>query len=357
MEIGNYPPKIPKPFGINAAPADVTYPIPTASQIGITLGAASFNDGFPPACFQQVSAGGKGPLGSDFIGLFKQITAALQYTQAGAILPWDSAFSAQIGGYLKNALVASNTVTGLFWISTIDNNLSNPDSGGAGWNATALGATIQWDAASPPSVDVMLPPGAKAAITFENVTSLPLKIATAQGLYRIVIGINSNNSTNSDAYLLPNNTTFTNAFSRSSIEATDQEITGFGSATSDVSTTVITGGVGTYVASVPGVAATGFSLGAFFLDLFYGPSSFDTINDKGPFLIEMLAQTVTSAKLVKATSAILGGPATAASLWSDTLTTWSSLGTFEVWVGTGTNAPPGMNVATISGTAFIERLI
>ena len=48
---------------------------------------------------------------------------------------WDSAFSAAIGGYPSGALVRSTIVATDFWISTTDNNVTNPDTGGAGWAA------------------------------------------------------------------------------------------------------------------------------------------------------------------------------------------------------------------------------
>jgi hypothetical protein len=127
------PLKIPLPWAASAGIGYITYPVPTLSQQGITNGAASFTDGFPPDCFIPIGAGGAGPFGKDFNGLFQQITAGLQWVQAGGPWKYDATFQTAIGGYPNNAVVASAVQNNLFWISTVDNNLTNPDTGGAGW--------------------------------------------------------------------------------------------------------------------------------------------------------------------------------------------------------------------------------
>lgn len=110
--------------------------VPAASQIGIQNGAASLNDGFPPLCFSPVAAGGVPPFGQDFNGIYNQITAWLQWVQAGGGVPfYDAAFSAAIGGYPDGAMLQGTSGPGNFWISTVDNNTSDPDTGGANWTA------------------------------------------------------------------------------------------------------------------------------------------------------------------------------------------------------------------------------
>lgn len=110
--------------------------IPTASQIGIQNGAASLTDGFPPLCFSPVAAGGVPPFGQDFNGINNQITAWLQWVQAGGGVPfYDAVFAGQIGGYFNGSMLQATSGPGNFWISTIDNNLSDPDTGGANWTA------------------------------------------------------------------------------------------------------------------------------------------------------------------------------------------------------------------------------
>lgn len=127
---------IPAKFNIpfaNAAGASYIETIPEASQIGITDGRASLTDGFPPLNFTPAGSGGVPPKGQDFNGILKQITQWNQWQQAGGAVPYDSAFQTAIGGYPINAVVASATTDGKLWMSTIDGNTANPDTGGAGW--------------------------------------------------------------------------------------------------------------------------------------------------------------------------------------------------------------------------------
>ena len=140
MQDSDTPTKIPLPFASSAG-AGYINTIPTASQIGVTNGAASFTDGFPPLTFVPISSGGAGPFGKDFNGLLLQITAGLQWLQAGAPIYYDVGFSASIGGYPKGALLSNATTLGSFWISEVDNNTTNPDTGGANWLGLTLPVT------------------------------------------------------------------------------------------------------------------------------------------------------------------------------------------------------------------------
>ena len=149
MQSNQIPGKLPIPFAANAGTAFIR-PIPTASQIGITAGAASLNDGFPPLTFQPVAGGGVPPFGQDFNGILNAITKWTQWQNAGGLVTYDSTFSTQIGGYPKNALLASATSAGTMWLSTVENNTTNPDLGGAGWvqltgtiSLNAIAAAVQ----------------------------------------------------------------------------------------------------------------------------------------------------------------------------------------------------------------------
>ena len=134
-------------FGQNAVGSDIRT-VPNASQIGIQNGAASFNDGFPPLVFLQVSAGGTYIFGQDLNGLFKQITSPIQFIQAGGIPQYNSTFSTAIGGYPNGAVLQMASGLG-FWQSTVDNNASDPDTGGANWKVcnAQLYAVNNWTAA------------------------------------------------------------------------------------------------------------------------------------------------------------------------------------------------------------------
>ena len=109
-----------------------TNPIPVPSQIGITPGAASWTDGYPPLCATPVSSGGLPPTKADFNGALFQMSGVDVWTCAGGGFPYSSAFSAAVGGYPKGARVLMASGAG-YWRSTVDNNTTDPDTGGAGW--------------------------------------------------------------------------------------------------------------------------------------------------------------------------------------------------------------------------------
>lgn len=132
MKAINIPTKFPIPFAGSAVAPNIR-PIPQASQIGIQAGAASLTDGFPPVTFLPVGAGGVPPFGADMNGIINQATGWDRWFSAGGPVAWDSAFSALIGGYPLGAVVRA-LVPASSWISTVDDNLTNPDTGGAGWS-------------------------------------------------------------------------------------------------------------------------------------------------------------------------------------------------------------------------------
>lgn len=127
------------PWGATAGTSYITYPVPTLSQIGIVNCRASLTDGFPPLTFTPAAGGGCPPFGQDFNGILKQITQWNQWTQAGAIVPYDSAYSASIGGYPESAILSQAATPYCFWISQVDNNASDPDTGGSNWSSDCPG--------------------------------------------------------------------------------------------------------------------------------------------------------------------------------------------------------------------------
>ena len=131
MQSSNIPSKIPLPFGY-AAGSGYINTIPAASQIGIVNGRASLHDGFPPDTFIPIASGGVPPFGGDVNGILNEITAIQQWQEAGGNWQYDSAFSTTVGGYPKGAILQSSTLAG-FWISTAENNTTNPDTGGSNW--------------------------------------------------------------------------------------------------------------------------------------------------------------------------------------------------------------------------------
>lgn len=138
MQASQIPTKFPIPFANGAGGAFIR-PIPQASQIGVQAGAASLTDGFPPVTFTPIAAGGTPPFGQDFNGLLNQITAWSQWQNAGGLVPYDAVFSAAIGGYPQGAMLAG-AAPGVVWLSVVDNNVTDPDTGGAGWTGLAASA-------------------------------------------------------------------------------------------------------------------------------------------------------------------------------------------------------------------------
>lgn len=128
MQASNAPTKSAVPF----ANSGTKNTIPVASQIGITPGLASFTDGFPPLTMTPLAAGGVPPYGADFNGILNFLSAAARWDQAGGGYVYDSAFATAAGGYPKGALLLRADLSG-YWLSTAENNTTNPDTGGAGW--------------------------------------------------------------------------------------------------------------------------------------------------------------------------------------------------------------------------------
>ncbi|AVA33026.1 hypothetical protein [Cupriavidus metallidurans] len=109
--------------------------IPETSQIGITNGAASLNDGFPPLTMTPIAAGGVPPSGADMNGILNLISASSRWQHAGGLYGFNSAFAADVnvGGYPSGAELQSADLQGT-WLSVAENNTDNPDTGsGTKW--------------------------------------------------------------------------------------------------------------------------------------------------------------------------------------------------------------------------------
>lgn len=135
------PANFPIPFA-NGAGGGYIRTIPQASQISVTPGAASLTDGFPPLNFLPVASGGVPPFGQDFNGILNEVTACIQWAQAGGVPTYNSVFSTAIGGYPAGAVLRATSGAGL-WLSAVDNNASNPDTGGANWTLIGISAASQ----------------------------------------------------------------------------------------------------------------------------------------------------------------------------------------------------------------------
>ena len=131
MQLSNSPVKLVLPF----ASSGNKNSIPVNSQIGITPGAASLADGFPPLTMTPVAAGGVPPSGLDMNGILYELSAIVRWANAGGGYAYDSEFatSDNVGGYPKGARIMRSDGLG-YWFNTVDNNETDPDSEAAsGW--------------------------------------------------------------------------------------------------------------------------------------------------------------------------------------------------------------------------------
>lgn len=133
MQLSNVPSKLVLPWATSGNKNN----IPVASQIGITAGAASLTDGFPPLTMTPVAAGGVPPSGLDMNGILYEMSTILRWANAGGGYAYDSAFAndSHVGGYPKGARVMRSDGMG-YWLNTVDNNTTDPEaveSAAAGW--------------------------------------------------------------------------------------------------------------------------------------------------------------------------------------------------------------------------------
>jgi hypothetical protein len=152
MLASQVPLSFPIPFA-NGAGAGFIRQVPTASQIGITNGAASLTDGFPPLTFLAVTAGGVPPFGEDFNGLLNQISAGVQWFQVGGVPTYNATYAVSIGGYPNGAVLQSGDGTG-FWRNTVDSNTTDPDASPASFTGSISGTTLTVTAVASGTVTV-----------------------------------------------------------------------------------------------------------------------------------------------------------------------------------------------------------
>lgn len=125
------PPVIVKPFGASAGAGFITNPIPVAAG---DPGAASYDEGFPPICFAELTSGGIPPSGADFNGILRAATAFCALLQAGQLVPFSSTAATAFTGYKVGARLQSTT-PGLTWTNYLDGNTADPDSDSTHWAA------------------------------------------------------------------------------------------------------------------------------------------------------------------------------------------------------------------------------
>lgn len=135
------PPRLVEPFAKNAtvctpeAPVagGKTFPFPQPSQISILSGAASLDDGFVPLNMTDPTAGGVPPFGVDMNGILFYLSSWCAYFAAGQLPFYDATLQAFIEGYAVGSVLAQAANPWETWTSIVDGNMTDPDTGGAGW--------------------------------------------------------------------------------------------------------------------------------------------------------------------------------------------------------------------------------
>lgn len=178
MNLSDIPAWFAKRFAADATGTFVRT-IPTTSA---DPAAASLSLGFPPNTFADIGAGGTPPDGRDFNGILNQLSAWGQWAGVGGPIPWSSTISAAAGGYPLGAIVLSNSVTGRQYQSQVNANVTNPDTGGAGWAILVDKAATPADIAAGTSNELVVTPAGLAASGNDRVIAQSL---IANGGFRI----------------------------------------------------------------------------------------------------------------------------------------------------------------------------
>ena len=98
---------------------------------------ATLTEGFPDVTMIKESVGGKAPKGLDFNGIFYLLSVDTVHRQSGQQIQYDATYATNIGGYKKGAILQSTSLSKSY-ISTVDNNTTDPDStASSGWNVYA----------------------------------------------------------------------------------------------------------------------------------------------------------------------------------------------------------------------------
>lgn len=135
------PPRLLEPFAKNATvctqaapvPGGKTFPFPQESQISVLSGAASLDDGYVPLNMTDPTLGGVPPYGIDENGILFYISSWAAYLGAGQRPLYDATLQTFMEGYAVGSVLAQAAAPWETWTSIVDGNMTDPDTGGAGW--------------------------------------------------------------------------------------------------------------------------------------------------------------------------------------------------------------------------------
>lgn len=156
------PPRLVEPFANSATactqaapvPGGKTSPFPVASQIAVLNGAASLADGFVPLNMSTVA--GVPPFGIDMNGILFIVSSWAAFFAAGQYPAYDATLQTAMGGYAQGARVQQAANPLAFWTSAVNANMTDPDTGGAGW----ISSTKLYSNAALTGVNNVVLPGA-----------------------------------------------------------------------------------------------------------------------------------------------------------------------------------------------------
>lgn len=167
------PPQVIVPFANEAAdPAFITLPVPINSQTGVTPGAASFTDGFPPLTMPSIGDPVfVAPFGQDMNGILYTLSAFCALLQAGQACAFDDEAQYAWGGYAKGARLASTSVAGRIWTNNLAGNDTDPDVDATNWVADV---PLQTGIVLSGTQNNYVLPGASDYVLDFNTTAAPL---------------------------------------------------------------------------------------------------------------------------------------------------------------------------------------
>lgn len=135
------PPRLVEPFANSATECTQavpvaggkTFPFPIDSQITTLNGAASLTDGFVALNMTDPTEGGVPPFGIDINGILFVVSSWAAFFAAGQYPAYDATLQTAMGGYAQGARLQQAANLTAFWTSAVDANMTDPDTGGAGW--------------------------------------------------------------------------------------------------------------------------------------------------------------------------------------------------------------------------------
>lgn len=130
--MSNTPTKIVTPFGLDSTNIDA-YPTGSPDITGL-----SAPEGFPA---NYMTTGGDKPRGQLFNRLLFDVTYWVREFLSGRTPRYDAAYQTLLGGYDADATVMGDDGETIY-LSTANNNMTNPNSGGAGWKIMSSSANI-----------------------------------------------------------------------------------------------------------------------------------------------------------------------------------------------------------------------